>query len=236
VTVTTVGGTSAITPADEFSYVPAPTVTSVSQGPGHVTEVTSPPARLPAPVLGQSVNVASVVGHVSVRLPGARSFVALSSTARQVPFSTTVEATNGEVSIVAATSTGGTQTGLFFDGQFMLTQGSNGRVLATLTGGNFSVCPPRGRAGDAKTAARTKSKHASPAHLVRRLWGNVGGSFSTKANYAEGVAQGAEWLTEDMCEASLVLATRGHVEVADLVHHRHIAVGAEQVYIAKERG
>jgi len=209
----------------------APPVTTVELGKNPVTGPPQRPAGLPAPVLGQSVNVATVVGQVSVRLPGARSFVSLSSTARQIPYKTVVEATHGEISITAATAAGGDQTGAFFDGEFTLTQSSNGTVLATLTGGNFSVCPPQTR-GKGAGRRRKGAKYAAPTHLVRRLWGNVGGSFSTRANYAEGLAQGAEWLTEDMCEGTLILATRNRVAVTDLVRHRHVEVGTEQIYIS----
>jgi len=205
----------------------APPVTPVEIVRNPVTGPSGPPA----PVLGQIANAAAVAGQVSVRLPGARTFTSLSSTVRQIPYGTVVEATHGEISITAATAAAGVQTGVFFDGQFMLTQSANGTVLATLTGGDFSVCPPRKGAKSAKRK-RKGAKFASPNHLVRRLWGNVSGNFSTKANYAEGLVQGAEWLTEDMCEGTLILATRNHVEVTDLVRHRHVEVGTEQIYIS----
>ncbi len=137
-----------------------------------------------------------------------------------------MEAIRGEVSVTAAMPTGGTQRGQFFDGQFVLTQGRNGRVLATLTGGNFSVCQ------SAKTA-RARSKSAPRAHLVRRLWAEGHGNFSTKGRYAGGIVQGAQWLTEDMCQGTLILATREHVEVTDLVRHRHIQVLTGGIYLAK---
>jgi hypothetical protein len=208
---------------------PPPTTVELAKSP--VSPPAKTPAGLPAPVLGHSANMAAVVGRVSVRPPGARTFASLSSTAKQISYGTIVEATHGEVSITAATAAGGVQTGVFFDGQFMLTQGSNGTVRATLTGGDFSVCPMRTR-GKSGGRARKGARYAAPTHLVRRLWGNVGGSFSTRADYAEGLVQGAEWLTEDMCEGTLILATRNQVEVTDLVRHRHVEVGTEQIYIA----
>ncbi len=45
----------------------------------------------------------------------------------------------GVVSVTTALPGGGTQTGEFFKGEFVLTQGRNGRVVATLAGGNFST-------------------------------------------------------------------------------------------------
>ena len=225
-----------VTKADGYTYIEPPTVPSASPGPGAGpgprTGGNPNSQRLPAPVLAQSANVAAVTGRVSVRLPGAGGFVALSSIARQIPYGTVVEASHGEVRVTAATPAGGTQTGLFFDGKFILTQGSNGTVLARLTGGDFAVCPPRTLTAGAHHA-RTSSKYASPTHLVRRLWANVGGSFSIRGNYAEGVVQGAEWLTEDMCAGTLVLATRNRVEVTNLLRHRRVALGAGRIYLAK---
>ena len=223
-----------VTNAAGYTYVEPPIVPPAAPVPGPGTGGTPNSHRLPAPVLAQDANVAAVTGRVSVSLPGAGAFVTLASTARQIPYGTVVNATHGEVSITAATPAGGTQTGLFFDGEFILTQGRNGTVLATLTGGDFAVCPPRTPAGSARHA-RTSTKYASPTHLVRRLWANVGGSFSIRGNYAEGVVQGAEWLTEDMCAATLVLATRNRVEVTNLLRHRRVAVGAGRIYLAKAR-
>ena len=176
---------------------------------------------LPGPVLARTANVATIAGRVLVRLPGTRGFVALSSAGLQIPYRTVVEASHGEVIITAATARGGTQTAEFFDGRFQLTQGSNGMVVATLAGGDFSVCPPRGR--------------ASRQHLVRRLWGVANGSFSTKGISASVVVQGAQWLTEDMCEGTLVLTTQGRVAVTDLVRHRRVRVSAGRVFLARTR-
>jgi hypothetical protein len=182
-------------------------------------------AALPRPVLGRTANVATVAGRVRIRLPGTPGFVALSG-ARQIPYGTVVEATYGEVGVAAATPAGGIWIGRFFDGKFALTQGSDGNVLATLAGGNFSVCSPRRRAGHA-------TRRAAGGHLVRRLWAETGGNFSTKARYAVGTVHGAQWLTEDLCEGTLILATRERVQVTDLVHGRRAQVAAGHVALVK---
>ena len=71
-------------------------------------------------------------------------------------------------------------------------------------------------------------------HIARRLWAMAsGGSFSTRGDFASGAVRGAQWLTEDMCQSTLILATRERVVVTDLVRHRHILVRAGQIYIAK---
>ncbi len=195
---------------------------------------TGPPppttSGLPAPVLGRSANVVTVAGRTSVRLPGARAFVSVSS-AREIPYGAVIEATHGEVSVTAAKLGGGTQRGQFFDGEFVLSQGTNGRVLATLTGGNFNVCRPV--AGTARAKSKARGKFAAATHLVRRLWAEAHGNFATKARYAGSIVAGAQWLTEDMCQDSLVLATREHVEVTDLVRHRSKVLGTGGIYVSK---
>ena len=240
VVVTDAAGPSVAGPG--FLYLTTPAVSSAappttSSGPGGGTSTgsTGPTvvtSGLPAPVLARSANIATVAGRVTVRLPGARAFVSLSS-ARQVPFGTVVEAARGEISVTAARPGGGTQRGEFFDGEFVLTQGGNGQVLATLAGGDFTVCRPQ--AGTARAKAKPRSKFAAASHLVRRLWAEAKGNFATRARYAGTVVQGAQWLTEDMCEGSLVLATREHLEATDLVRHRRVLVPTGGVYLVKPR-
>jgi hypothetical protein len=172
-------------------------------------------------MLGRSLDLAPLTGQVSIRLPGARRFVPLSA-ARQVPIRTVVETAHGEVSVTAATARHRSETGNFFDGEFVLTQARSGRVLATLAGGDFALCP-----------RRRSSRGASAGHLVRRLWAEVRGNFATTGNYATGIANGAQWLTEDLCDSTLILATRERVEITDLVRHRRTEAVAGDVYIAK---
>jgi hypothetical protein len=186
-------------------------------------------AALPAPKLAVTGNLAPVSGSVLVKLPGSSTFVAL-TTVDQIPFGTVVNATHGRVSVTTAGPHGGIQTGEFFEGEFVLTQGRNGLAVATLTGGNFSVCPTaRGRSH----VARASSSHASGKHVVRKLWANAHGSFSTKGNYAAAAVLGTEWLTEDLCEGTLIRVTRDRVRVTNLVNHRHVTVKTGHRYLAK---
>ena len=166
-----------------------------------------------------------------IELPGTTTFVPLTSL-KQIPFGTVIDATHGRVSVTTAAPKGGTQTGEFFDGEFILTQGRDGLVVATLTGGDFSVCPRHGAASKARHA-RASATHASGKHVVRKLWANAHGSFSTKGNYAAGAVQGTEWLTEDLCEGTLIRVTRDKVRVTNLVTHRHTLVRAGHHYLAK---
>jgi DNA-binding beta-propeller fold protein YncE len=183
---------------------------------------------VPAPQLAVTGNVAPISGTVLVRVPGSKTFVPLASL-RQIPFGTVIEATHGHVSVTTATASGGTQTGEFFEGEFVLKQGRNGMVVAELTGGSFSVCPTaRERAHRAQAFAASSGKH-----VVRKLWANAHGSFSTRGNYAAGAVEGTEWLTEDLCEGTIIRVTRDKVAVTNLVNHRHVEVRTGHKYLAK---
>jgi IPT/TIG domain/FG-GAP repeat len=250
VTVATPGNISATSAADQFSYV-APPGTGTggepeSKGKDQTAnaEPTGPPAAsgtvaagvlpflasvVPPPVLGVSGNVAPVSGRVLIRLPGTSGFVLLTSL-RQVPFGTVIDATHGSVSVTTAAPRGGTQTGIFFGGRFLLRQGRNGLVVAVLVGGNFGVCPT---ARERRHLAHASSSHASSKHVVRKLWANAHGSFSTKGNYAAGAVQGTEWLTEDRCDGTLIRVTRDKVKVTDLVRHRNRIVHVGHRYLVK---
>jgi hypothetical protein len=196
-------------------------------GGGGLTTTISP-ATVPAPVLAATGNVAPVSGTVLVKLPGTSTFVPLSSL-RQIPFGTVIDAIHGRVSVTTAGPHGGTQTGEFFGGEFVLSQGHSGLVVATLTGGSFTSCPTaRERGHLARASAASSGKH-----VVRKLWSDAHGSFSTKGNYAAGAVAGTEWLTEDLCDGTLIRVTRDKVAVTNLVTHRHVLVRVGHSYLAK---
>ncbi len=196
--------------------------------------VSIPPLLVPPPVLAKTGNVAPVSGTVLVKLPGTNKFVSLSFL-RQLPVGSIIQATNGTVSVTTAEPGGKTQTGEFFSGEFILRQGANGVVVAELTGGNFSICPTkRERSHIARVGSvQARAAAASGAHVVRKLWANAHGKFSTKGNYAAGAVQGTEWLTEDLCDGTLIKVTRDKVAVTNLVNHKRVEVKIGHKYLAK---
>jgi len=203
---------------------------AVPSGPAK-TAATTPAAAVPLPVLARTGNVAPVSGTVLVQLPGSKTFVSL-RTLTSIPFGTVIDARNGRVVVTTAGPHGGTQAGEFFQGEFILSQGRNGLVVAALTGGNFSVCPTaRQRAH--RASARVAVRRASGKHIVRKLWANAHGSFSTRGNYAAGAVAGTEWLTEDLCEGTLIRVTRDKVMVSNLVHHHNKLVLAGHSLLVK---
>jgi hypothetical protein len=184
---------------------------------------------LPSPTLGVTGNVALAGGVVLVKLPGSATFVALTR-ARQLPFGTIIDATNGRVTVTTIGPHGRPQTITFYEGELRLTQGRNGVVVATLVGGDFSVCPT---ARERSHIARAASSRASRKHTVRKLWAEGHGSYSTKGNYAAGAVLGTRWLTVDMCGGTLIRVASDRVAVTNLVNHRRVTVKAGHSYLAK---
>ena len=185
------------------------------------------------PKLGVTGNLSPVSGKVLVKLPGSKIFVALTGIL-QVPFGTIVNATNGMVTVSTVGPTGALQTMTFYAGEFELTQGHSGVVLAALVGGNFAVCPLAHKHTHKHShKARASSKHASGKHVVRKLWAEGHGSYSTKGSYAAGAVLGTRWLTEDLCEGTLIRVLTDSVEVTNLVTHRHLKIKAPHSYLAK---
>jgi DNA-binding beta-propeller fold protein YncE len=195
---------------------------------GSATE--EPAAAVPPPKLAVSANLAPVSGSVLVKLPGSSAFVSLTSV-RQVPFGTVVDATDGRVAVTTVTRHGALQAMTFSAGELKLTQGRNGMVVATLAGGSFSVCPTARERSHIARAAHAGAARASGKHVVRKLWAEGHGSYSTRGSYAAGA--GARWLTEDRCDGTLIHVPTGSAAVTNLVDHRHATVRAGRSYLAK---
>jgi FG-GAP repeat len=181
---------------------------------------------LPAPRLAITGNVLRLSGTVRVKLPGSRVFTLLSG-GEQIPFGSIVDATRGRVSVTTATANGGTQTMVFYQGEFKLTQHRDGLVVSALFGGSFAGC----RSSGARTHRARSS--ASRKHAVRKLWAEGHGSYSTKGSYATGAVLGTRWLTEDLCEGTLIRVLTDRVAVTNLLTHRHVTVTAGHSYLAK---
>jgi IPT/TIG domain len=189
---------------------------------------------VPPPVLARTGNVAPVSGKVLVRVPGSNRFVAL-ETLTSIPFGSVIDATHGRVVVSTVGPNGTIQVGEFFEGKFVLRQGHDGLVVAELSGGDFSVCPTaRERAH--RASAHASAKKAAGKHVVRKLWADAHGSYSTKGNYAAGAVQGTEWLTEDLCEGTFIKVTRDKVKVTNLVRHKSVMVKVGHSYLARAPG
>ncbi|HTZ88438.1 MAG TPA: FG-GAP repeat protein [Solirubrobacteraceae bacterium] len=184
-------------------------------------------SALPAPVLAVSTNLAPLSGVVRVKLPGSKDFVLLSS-AMQIPFGSIVDARHGRVSVTTAAPGGGTQTMVFYEGEFKLTQRRDGLVISALYGGSFAGCRSSAAHGRRAQASASHGKH-----VVRKLWAEGHGKYSTKGSYATGAVLGTRWLTEDLCEGTLIRVLTDRVAVTNLVNGKHVTVVAGHSFLAK---
>ena len=94
-----------------------------------------------------------------------------------------------------------------------------------------SRCARPHRSG--RTLVRSASKHATGKHVVRKLWAEGHGNFTTDGNYASASVRGTKWLTEDLCEGTLIHVATDRVAVINRVNHRHVIVKAGHSYLAK---
>jgi hypothetical protein len=188
------------------------------------------------PVLGQSGQASVVSGTVTIETPGATTFSSLSGSS-SIPMGSTINATNGTVAITVATpaaKTAGaaaapaTQSGDFYDGEFLLTQSRSGVTKETLEGGSFSACPAAGtrRLASAATAAK-----GTP---VRQLWGHAHGSFSTSGRGGAATVLGTIWQTVDYCNGTLFKAVKDSITVVTFAqpHTKHLIAQGHSFFAA----
>jgi hypothetical protein len=201
------------------------TETSISYNVVPPTNVMPPAAptvaNLAPPVLGNSSNVTPVSGTILVELPGTNTFTSLPAGA-SLPIGSTVNADQGTVSVTTQLPDGTTQTGQFYDGEFLLTQSSSGTVIPIITGGNFAECPRAPHSKTKHAAARAAASKKKSGTVVRQLWGNAHGNYTTKGRYGSASVSGTIWLVQDRCDGTYILATKDNVIVTAYAHpHKH---------------
>jgi hypothetical protein len=195
------------------------------------TESTAPPP----PVLGQSVDVKVVAGHVSVRAPGVGTFVPLTA-ASQIPVASQIDARGGTLEMMAATTkTNSTFTGTFGGALFSVAQ-SKSRTAKGLTtlrllegavkgGPSYSRCTAKKKKGARLAAASSR--------VLQLLHSSAHGKFRTSGRYSAATVRGTKWDTIDRCDGTLTVVHHGTVLVTDFRRHTNIAVHAGQRYLAK---
>jgi hypothetical protein len=144
-----------------------------------------------------------------------------------VPLGAKLDSTRGVVRLTAARSGGGTFSGDFSQGAFLVKQGlkEGGLTEVALTGGaTLSKCPAGG-AGTARGAASHR--------VLRRLFGRAHGRFRSRGRFSTATVRGTEWTVADRCDGTLTTVARGTVLVRDLVLHRNVTLHAGQRYLAR---
>ncbi len=160
------------------------------------------------PVAGRSVSAYVKSGEVLARVPGVPGYAPVDP-AKPLPVGSVVDATDGVLTMTAASDrTGGTQTANFAGGRFVVAQ-TGGSVLTTelrLAGGDFSRCATAPSANGA--VARAAGRRS-----VRKLWGSGKGRFRTRGRNSSATVRGTVWQVVDRCDGTLTRVTRGVVAV-----------------------
>ena len=140
-----------------------------------------PPSQtgLPAPILGETVNVAPVSGQVFVNVPAGGAFASLSvpglkgrrfvplTSARQLPVGSYLDTRKGSVSLTSAAAKKGVLfTGIFSAGVFQALQFRSGLTDLPLEGRKL----PPVRATEGQPSLRGPEPARDPAHARQLQW------------------------------------------------------------------
>ena len=178
---------------------------------------------LPPPTPGQTVNATPLGGEVLVKVVGTPQFVPL-SVPSLVPVGSQFDATKGRVELTAARAGGITDTSLFYDGTFEVSQPTPTALAELrLISGDFSVCSLPSFSATDKNRRR-----------VRRLWGSGKGKFRTRGKYSSATVRGTIWKTEDRCDGTLTQVQDGSVTVRDFGRKRDFVIRAGKSYLAEQ--
>jgi len=182
------------------------------------------PVPDPEPVLGKSVVAGAVSGTVRIKLKNGK-FKTLGAD-EAIPLGSTIDATKGKVRLTsAANAAGATQTSLFYQGAFVVTQTRGAKPITQLAlSGKLSCTKRKGRRATASAKRR-----------VRRLWGDGKGSFRTTGRHGAATVRGTKWLTEDRCNGTLVRVKRGKVSVRDFGKRKTVLVKKGHSYLARAK-
>jgi hypothetical protein len=179
------------------------------------------------PAFGQSVNVDVRSGKVTVKVPGAAGYVALSDLT-SLPVGSILDTRDGSVTLRSALPGGATQAGIFHGGLFEVRQAPNaGGLTEVVLRGALTGCS----SGGARAAAASKKKKRKPP---RRLWGSDSkGKFRTRGGNSVATVRGTAWYVEDRCDGTLTRVSKGSVSVYDRGRHRTVVVHAGHSYLAR---
>jgi len=201
---------------------PTATVTTLADG-NFITAL----VQVKKPRLGETEDVAPVRGVIFIRIPGTHRFISLSGVT-QIPNGSLIDADHGYVQITLGLHHGKSETGIFYHGQFVLNQHSNGDATATLSGGDSASCksPSGGPAsvGDGAIAQAASSKGPNKKKKVNSLWSNAHGNFTTKGSAGSAAVLGTRWYTENTCGGTYFRVARDKIKVTAYYPYKHIVI------------
>jgi CSLREA domain-containing protein len=200
----------------------------------------------PPPTEGVTANLTPVSGDVFVALPlsgnarasvGAAAAGALSGFGplvkvtgpTQIPIGALVDTKLGVVQMSSATNAlGGTQSGQFSKGTFIVKQArTSALTTAAMAGGNLNACSKLPHGGAAKQVAGARSRRH------RSLFANVHGRFSTRGRNSSATVRGTIFLVKDTCTGTTTTVKRGTVTVRDFRLRKNVKVKAPHKYLAR---
>jgi Ca2+-binding RTX toxin-like protein len=179
--------------------------------------------------LGRVLQLRPLKGGEAFGLKGMHRTVPLKDAIGLPLAGTKLDATHGGVRVTMARGGGGTFSGDFSEGAFLVKQGKGKRGLTelTLTGGlALSKCP-KAKPGPAGATA------AASHRVRRRLFGHAHGRFRSRGRYSTATVRGTQWTVVDRCDGTLTTVKQGTVQVRDLVLHRNVTLHAGQRYLAR---
>ena len=158
------------------------------------------PATAAAPKLGRTAVIRPTAGAVLVKRKGTRRFVTISRE-QTIAMGSTVDLSRGAATLTTAkSSSGGTQSGGFRGGAFVVDQ-PGGKPLTTLSlvDGGSRPCRGTPRAGATGVFARAALRPR------RALFGRAHGQFESRGRNSSATIRGTTWITEDLCSGSTVI-------------------------------
>ena len=180
--------------------------------------------QLAAPTAGKSVNLDVANGTIEFKCPGDNRFHTVKD-ARQIDVGCTVDATRGKVQLTSETSSGETQSALFYDGVFKIKQKTGESEVTLKLSGDLGCGKNSGRKGSDKRGRRRGG---------RGLWGDGDGRFTTRGHHGAGTVRGTKWFVGDRCDGSTYIkVARGVVSFRDFVADRTVEVRAGHQYSTK---
>ncbi|MGH2842949.1 MAG: hypothetical protein ACRDKL_05110 [Solirubrobacteraceae bacterium] len=172
------------------------------------------------PVLHKSVDVANVSGHLRIHVPGQHGFVSLSSV-KQIPNDSDIDASHGHIQITLGLAHGGSETGVFYGGNFKLHQAQNGDTTAQLQGANPVSCKQRFGATAGAARASAARAHKKKKKKKAGLWANAHGNFTTQGSAGAAAVLGTKWFTQNICGGTYFHVTRDKIRVTAYYPTKH---------------
>jgi len=186
------------------------------------TRPTQPDGGGPGPAPGVTFGICNTSGVIKVRCAEDERFRSVEF-GELIPVGCLVDARRGAVRVTAAQGGGRTQSGVFKDGLFRITQKDGPNSFVTLTLAGSLKC-----GADAADGGR-----AAASRRGRRLRSKASGRWRNLARASSVSTTSATWLVVDRCDGTTVTEVRkGTVTVRDFSLGQTVTVKAGQRYVA----